>query len=168
MNWEAVSASAETIGSAGVIITLIYLVIQIRANTNAMVRTEARDVQTNCMTAFYAVANDKDLSEIIVRGTKAMSDLDEVERYRFDLAVAGYLLPVEQALAASRSNLYLQDDLAPLKTIVKGILDSPGCKQWWNERRDWFTPRFVAMIDEMLADQAIEGSFLSKGSPPNA
>ncbi len=162
MNWDAMSAMAEIVGSAGVIITLIYLVIQIRANTNAMTRTEAREVQANCMTAYYAVANDRELSDIIVRGTKAMNDLDDVERYRFDLAVAGYLLPVEQAFAASRSNLYLQDDLAPLKTIVKGILDSPGCKEWWAERKQWFTPTFITMIDGILADESIQGSFMPK------
>lgn len=119
------------------------------------------------MTAYYAVANDGELSEIIVRGMKTVNDLDEVECYRFDLGIAGYLLPVEQAFAASRSNLYLQEDLAPLKTIVKGILVTPGCREWWAERSHWFTLAFQATVEDLLANETIEGNWISNKPSPN-
>ena len=36
MNWDAIGAGAELIGATGVIITLIYLAMQIRQNTNQL------------------------------------------------------------------------------------------------------------------------------------
>lgn len=36
MNWEAVSAIGELVGSVGVLITLIYLALQIRQNTESL------------------------------------------------------------------------------------------------------------------------------------
>ena len=33
MNWEAIGAVGETVGGIGVIVTLIYLAIQVRQNT---------------------------------------------------------------------------------------------------------------------------------------
>ena len=36
MNWEALGALAETIGAAGVIVSLIYLTFQVRRNTRAI------------------------------------------------------------------------------------------------------------------------------------
>ena len=36
MNWDALGASAEAVGAVGVVATLAYLAIQIRANTAAL------------------------------------------------------------------------------------------------------------------------------------
>jgi hypothetical protein len=36
MNWEALGALAETIGAAGVIVSLVYLTFQVRQNTRAI------------------------------------------------------------------------------------------------------------------------------------
>lgn len=36
MNWDAIGAVGELIGSVGVLITLVYLAIQIRQNTNSL------------------------------------------------------------------------------------------------------------------------------------
>ena len=36
MDWEAVGVFAEVVGATGVIITLIYLAVQIRQNTNQL------------------------------------------------------------------------------------------------------------------------------------
>ena len=36
MNWEAIGAIAESLGALGVIITLAYLAIQLRQNSNSL------------------------------------------------------------------------------------------------------------------------------------
>lgn len=36
MNWDALSAIGELLGAAGVIVTLIYLSMQVRQNTRAI------------------------------------------------------------------------------------------------------------------------------------
>ena len=36
MNWEAIGATGEIIGAVGVIVTLVYLAIQIRQNTASL------------------------------------------------------------------------------------------------------------------------------------
>ncbi len=40
MNWDAVGAVAELAGAGGVILSLVYLAVQIRQNTKQMERTE--------------------------------------------------------------------------------------------------------------------------------
>jgi len=36
MNWEAIGALADLIGGAGVILTLVYLAVQVKQNTQSM------------------------------------------------------------------------------------------------------------------------------------
>ena len=44
MNWEAIGASAEAIAAIGVVVTLAYLAVQIRAHTRA---TRVSSFQSN-------------------------------------------------------------------------------------------------------------------------
>jgi len=44
MNWDAIGALAEAIGAIAVIVTLVYLAIQLRQNTRAIERSTERGV----------------------------------------------------------------------------------------------------------------------------
>lgn len=45
MNWEAIGAVGEALGSIAVLVTLIYLAIQIRQNTAQQKREELISIQ---------------------------------------------------------------------------------------------------------------------------
>jgi len=44
MNWEALGAIAELVGAAAVVITLVYLSIQMKTNTSAINRASNQSV----------------------------------------------------------------------------------------------------------------------------
>ena len=46
MNWDAIGAMGEMVGSMAVLVTLIYLSIQVRQGKD-LLRSEARQVQVN-------------------------------------------------------------------------------------------------------------------------
>ena len=160
VNWEAVSAIAEIVGLIGVVVSLIYLVFGVRANTRALMRTEVRDMQANSTTAFYAVANDGELSEILIRGQRSLDDLNDVEHYRFTVAMLGYLTALEQAFVARRYNLYFDEDLIPLEANIYALLVPPGSQQWWKIRRAHFTPSFQEIVDNILSQDDHKGKRL--------
>jgi hypothetical protein len=152
INWEAVQAVTEVLGLLGVVVSMVFLVIGIRANTRALMRTEVRDMQANSTTAFYAVANDGELSEIVVRGLKSLDELNEVQYYRFTVAMLGYLTALEQAFVARQHNLYFDEDLIPLEANIYSLLGPAGAQQWWSTRRDHFTPNFQKIVDNILSE----------------
>lgn len=161
VNWEAVQAVTEILGLIGVVVSLIYLVVGIRANTRALMRTEVRDMQANSTAAFYAVANDGELSEILIRGFKSSDDLNEVEYYRFSVALLGYLTALEQAFVARRSNLYFDEDLRPLEANIYSLLAPAGAKKWWSTRRAHFTLNFQEIVDKILSQPDHAGKSLT-------
>jgi len=152
INWEAVQAVTEILGLIGVVASLIFLVIGVRANTRALMRTEVRDMQANSTTAFYAVANDGELSEILIRGLNSPDDLNDVEYYRFTVAMLGYLTALEQAFVARRHNLYFDEDLVPLEANIYSLLGPAGAQRWWATRRAHFTPNFQKIVDDILSE----------------
>ena len=67
MNWDAAGAIGEIIGAIAVFLTLAYLAIQIRQNTNA-VRTTALDSSVNSvMRAREKIFEDPDLVRIYLK-----------------------------------------------------------------------------------------------------
>ena len=57
MNWEAIGAVGEVAGAAGVIATLGYLALQIRANTSWQKRQGFRDALTNLIASIRAIGS---------------------------------------------------------------------------------------------------------------
>ena len=64
MNWEAIGAVGEAVGAAGVIISLLYLAVQIRgdAREKRAGRTHDRSVATAKL--LLTIANNPELSEV--------------------------------------------------------------------------------------------------------
>ncbi len=83
MNWEAISASAEVMGVLAILVTLIYLAVQVRQSIQ-----EARDATAWRITESIAelaktIAADSDSAEIWCRGVDEFDSLSRVERERF-------------------------------------------------------------------------------------
>ena len=62
MNWEAIGAVGETVGAIAVIISLVYLALQVRSGTRAL-KTENRDSSFQSLMEFnYILVGDSDLA----------------------------------------------------------------------------------------------------------
>ena len=80
MNWDAVGAISEAVGVVAVLVTLIYLAVQVR-HTNMLTRIGThRDVDESLSSFLGDLAKDKDLHEIWFKGTQGSEPLDEKER----------------------------------------------------------------------------------------
>ena len=92
MNWEAISAIAEAVGTVGIIASLIYVAIQIRQNTRGT-RIETfesanRGVQEQHRTLIVA----PDLLRLFLAGHASYDDLGTKDRIRFHGYMMNWLL----------------------------------------------------------------------------
>ena len=82
MNWEAIGAIGEVVGATGVILSLLYLAIQIRGEARAKRASTVHD-QSNAYRDFlHSIAADDQLSDIYLRGLRDAEELDETELVR--------------------------------------------------------------------------------------
>jgi hypothetical protein len=65
MNWEAIGAVGETVGALAVLVTLVYLAVQIRQNTKA-VRAAAVDSTTSHLSKIREVYLSTRMSQICI------------------------------------------------------------------------------------------------------
>jgi hypothetical protein len=85
------TALAELIGTLGVIVSLVFLVIGINKNTAEATADSAQAFYDSVSAVELAVASDASWVEIVVKGRNPGADLTEVERYRYDAYLTSML-----------------------------------------------------------------------------
>ena len=94
MNWDALGAIAEMVGGIAVIISLIYLAVQMRLGTQEL----ARNAEASRLAAFERniesgnrirelLMLNPDLAAIYAKGARKLDLLDEGELFRFGMLV---------------------------------------------------------------------------------
>jgi hypothetical protein len=152
MNWEAVGAIGEVVGAAGVIASLVYLAIQIRQNTRSVRRSSARQSSEKNAAALRSLADYSELFSGDFLGVDRIADMDPSERTRFDMIFGMWMQAKEQDFADLRAGILEAEYAVPYQDYVCQVLSCPGGKQWWSERRSWFSASFQREIDDLIAN----------------
>jgi hypothetical protein len=96
MNWDAIGALGETIGALAVIISLIYLALQIRAQTREA-RLQSSYQITEAFREAISSLQDSQRATITIKALKDLESLDDSERLQFNAIAQRYLRVWEQA-----------------------------------------------------------------------
>lgn len=85
MNWEAIAAVGEILGAAAVLVTLLYLAVQVRQNTAAMTTATYDSIISGFNEVNGIVVNNAEVASIFHRGNVDPSSLhdDEAIQYAF-------------------------------------------------------------------------------------
>lgn len=154
---------SEIAASIAVVVTLIFLIIQMRQNAKMLTRSNARQTVADHNGALQSLL-DKEISELFLRGNnKGLQTLSLEERYRFDLAYTIWLSSVEQAFADHREGVYPAEQLVPFQSVVPAFLATQGGNEWWSERCVWFSQQFRHEVEQLLANYSNEA--LNAGPP---
>jgi hypothetical protein len=90
MSLEAVGIVAEIIAAGAVVISLLYLVTEIRHNTNATRAGTSASINDFLSRINNAMRSDPEFTAMWLRGCKDLTALNDVERVRF----ASHLLEI--------------------------------------------------------------------------
>ena len=150
MNWDIAGIVAEIIGAAAVVISVAYLAIQIKAQTEQSKLGATRDLATQYANNLGLLIEDGELAEIYLRGCRDYNDLPNTERLR----VAGVFqrrmkLVEQQHLHVSKGNI----DPAFFESMDKTYfewLTFPGVQQWWELNHDYFSSEFRASVEAQV------------------
>lgn len=157
MSWLELSQilgnTGEFVGAILLVVSLIFVGLQLRQNTRAVQRSSAREAGNALVASLQAYVGSAELSEITIRAFESLESISPVDRYRFDGWMYGWLHAHElEHLLVSRESTYLDELLAPKRRAIAGYLLSPGGSQWWKERKTWFTDYFQRTVDDIVAD----------------
>lgn len=148
MDWVAIATVAEVIGAAGVIASLIYLALQVRASTRASA-VESKLVSAGFQLDFYKMlVQYPELQEIMVRGRKGLESLSREDSHRFSNLLNIAFGSFSAAHFQFRQGSVGESDFYENLVTIRYFLRSPGCQQWWEKfGKHMYGPEFVAVIE---------------------
>jgi hypothetical protein len=142
-NWKD---SVEIIGAVAIVVSLVFVGLEVRQNTNAVRSTVVQEVAQQSYDAIVLlIENDKlRMAQSAIDGAPP----DE-QRHLMYLYYA--------ALIRIQLNRYMQARLGVIDadTVLTlggsaGIYDRPSFREWWSPQREKFDPEFVAYMEERV------------------
>ncbi len=146
MNWDAIGVIVEGIGAFAVVVSLFYLVIEVRRNTGA--QNDANyAASVNLSKEFLEVLMaDPDLALIWEKGL-AGEDLTDAENARFRVTMWSYARSAQNIVYLAETGRFPSDEWDGFRESVLHTFNNEGGQRWWNEQKWRFSVRLRRMID---------------------
>jgi hypothetical protein len=148
VNWEAIGAVSETIGAIAVIITLVYLAIQIRQNTSTLKSGATQGAHDQSSQLYETLASDPDLGEIFARGLEAPDTLDQRETARFFAVLMSASFKLQNWYLQTRSGAIDEELFESWIKVTRQLSGLPGFRRFWSQRGHLFFPEFSKYLEE--------------------
>ena len=146
MNWDAISAIAETVGGLATVAMLVFLSLQIRQNTVSQ------------KTSNYLNLNSE-IAQLLQSGvgsilTSPPADLDEDELMRRYNHLAAYFVVYESLYYVNLDGGVEPEIWESREEQIKLFLNSEFGRGFWKERSIWFAKSFRDHVSSLVSSDA--------------
>ena len=156
MNWNEVAAIAEAAASFAVVISLVYLAIQVRLQSKQNQMSVINSLTQQWNETIRVFAADKELYEIWMKGLVEFESLPAIERGRFSAILVG-LTQIFEGLHLHHRDGKVDPGLwEGFDNRLRDVFATPGAQCWWKLRRHWHTKRFQDYVDRAIATSSKE------------
>lgn len=162
MDLQTLANIGEIIGAAAVVLSLIYVAIQIRQNTQAQ-RTENYSRALDRLAAMQStLSQDDEVAVIFSKGVTDTSKLTPTERIRFTWSIYELFGAFEFMFHASRTNAIPEEVWRRWSSAVAWWLTFPGIQTWWSARPIPFTDSFTEFVEYLLKDNPTDAETIQR------
>jgi hypothetical protein len=163
MDWVVWSAAAQIVGSAAIVVTLIYLAVQIRQNTDSMQAAAREAIAERDVEWLYKMVDHPELGLLF----RKEEPLTEVDASRLNACLVAFMRIREVNFRQYKSGILDKDTWANYRSsIVSGPLNQPHARLWWaNVGRHMFDAELSKQISEDLVGTPVMPPFSSFFSP---
>ena len=171
MNWEAINAIAQLISSIGVVVSLLYLAVQVHRSTR-IAKLAAQDAATTALREVTRpFAENPEVGRLWSKGLEDLETLTPEEKARFFHVAFQFLKAMEMIHFHYIYGLMEEQVWRGWRNLYEHYLASPGLIYYWELRHDLFSERFrqfVAGLDKpakRLTVGNLLGEETSHGNP---
>jgi hypothetical protein len=156
MSLELLGVIAEIIGAVAIIVTLVYLSIQVKDSARAS-RSAAVTDATTAMQAFYQeLGSNPTTSKLFLDGLTKPESMSKEAQFQYLMMMHSCFLGFQRSFFLAREgtlDVSLRDSIG---TAMHAVNQLPGMHLYWRQRKRYFQPEFVEWVESLLAREPIE------------
>lgn len=153
MTLEQISYLAQTVGSVGVVVSLIFVGLQIRQNTAMLYRNEHNSTMAQWTVIRMAIAEHRDIAELMTAGLNGERPLDAADQLRLEHFLKEYAWAAFHIWERTRRGVFAKGTFEVTGgTYLAEVLDTKAGAAWWSSAKTAiFLPDYVADVDALIA-----------------
>ena len=149
---------AEIIGAAAIIISLLYVSIQVKDSTRAIKSTATNDAATAMQAWYLTVGGDEQTSRVFYGGMTAPDTLSKEEMFQFIMIMHAAFLGFQNSYElAEQGTLDMEIQRSITNTLI-ATKDLPGFEIYWRQRGPLFNQRFREFIENLRTLDTVTAS----------
>jgi hypothetical protein len=151
MNWEAVSAIGEIVGATAVVLSLLYLSVQVRHNTRVARASTRHEITQSAMVGGQLLAGNDRIAELILRRASGEQ-----------LPPADHLRVMGMAYMTTRnwenihyqflSGMLTRDEWLAFRENLRALFQNPVWQEYWEGEQDIYTAAFRREVTVLLSE----------------
>lgn len=150
MKLSEAASWAEIVSALGLVISLIYVGIQVTDNTSAIRSETASNASTEFINWYTHVSSDPDLVDVWLRGVTAPETLDEQQTLRFVFLLHIIMLQFQNNFYLVEERTLDEKMLSAINNTMATIRGTPGFAMYWSQRRELFFPEYQIFVERLM------------------
>ena len=142
----------EFIGGVAVLVTLIYLALQVRQTNRTASAAAFNSVISLDVSLNSNLLADRDVCDLIVRAREGLAAFDEVERLRFGLCASTIFRVFDNYYEYELSGLMTQARWTEREVILRNNFSNHGLREYWAENSGTYTRDFQSVVNRVLEE----------------
>jgi hypothetical protein len=153
MSLEQLSYLAQIAGAVGVVLSLVFVGLQIRQNTAALQRNQHNSTMAQWTVIRMAIAGNRDIAELMTAGLRGEKTLDAADQLRLEHFLGEQLWAAFHIWDRTQRGVFPKGTFEFSVGVHLGeLLRTERDAAWWRSaKKSAFIPPFVADIDAILA-----------------
>ena len=143
----------EFIGGIAVLVTLIYLALQVNQNTRTLRASSTQAINDSTSGFLTAIALDGEATDIFRRGLIGESDLDANQTTRFFLLMHAAFRRYESAYLQYRMGALDASNWQSWQATVAGALAESGARAWWERASALYSEDFRSFVAVLVSEE---------------
>ena len=144
------ASMAEIIGAFAVVISLIYVGVQVNDSVSAVRSAAANDAAVSVQNWYLQIGSNQQTSELVYQALISEVALSNEEEFQFLMMMHAVFLGFQNSYliaAEGTIDVELREALTGAVVLVK---DLPGMKRYWRQRKSTFHSGFASYVDELF------------------
>ena len=166
MTLEQLYYVSEIVGVLVVAVTLIFLTIQVRQNTQALRSAAAQNALEMAEAMYEPIMGDPVLAELLPRGMVNPDSLNDIEMARFTAFWQNGFFTAQNWFFQWKQGALDAAIWAGWSKIFADISHTPGVGRFWQLRRQYFSDEFRKYMETDLFAQKPTPDYRPLGTSP--
>jgi len=142
----------ELIAAVAVVVSVGFVIVEIRENSEAQVRSTTQAVVGDYIGSLEQFVENPGLACLYIKGAQDYRSLSGSERLRFSAFYMSFYYQLQEMRRLADEGSIDADTWSGFHGLLTETTQYPGVRQWFSDRRHWFSARFQDYIDGLIRD----------------